>query len=97
MLLLLHWWRCCVHVAVERLLGDEVVWLLHFLRCCWLLIEVLRVVREGHLNLMSSLYHRFDVVELKLMRWIKIFDKKQPFEKQAKHILSMGRLDYLRA
>jgi hypothetical protein len=55
-MLLLHWWRCCVHIAVERLLMDEVDWLLHgslllkILNRC-LLIWSLRVIWEGHLIL----------------------------------------------
>jgi hypothetical protein len=53
MLLLLHWWRCCVHVAVERLLMDEVVWLLHgsllLEILSWRLMRILRVVWKGHL------------------------------------------------
>jgi hypothetical protein len=60
MLLLLYWWWCCVHVAVERLLMDEVVGLLHgslLLKVLgWrLLILVLCVVWQGHLDLNLNL------------------------------------------
>lgn len=54
LLLLLYRRWCCVELALERLLGDEIVWLLRFLSC-WLFVWVLRVIWEGHLSLMSSL------------------------------------------